>query len=60
MITGKRSIISKESARIAQTKTYFDNRKIHSYLPGFSFTSLDEAIKSSCLKYLSHLAGTHS
>jgi dihydroflavonol-4-reductase len=60
VLTGKRSILSKESARIAQTKTYFDNRKIQSFLPGFSFTALDEAIKSSCLKYISHLGGTHS
>jgi nucleoside-diphosphate-sugar epimerase len=60
ILTGKRSILSKESARIAQTKTYFDNRKIQSFLPGFSFTGLDEAIKSSCLKYISHLGGSHS
>lgn len=52
IFTGKGSILSRETARIAQNFTYYDNSKIIKMLPGFSFTPLDEAIKNSCEKYL--------
>ena len=51
ILTGKRSLLTKESARIAQTKTLFDNSKILKNLPGFSFTPLEEAIRKSCTMY---------
>ena len=50
--TGKPSILSRETAKIAQTKTYFDNSKLLAALPGFSFTPLQEAVENSCKKYL--------
>jgi nucleoside-diphosphate-sugar epimerase len=55
-ITGKRSLITRESARIAQSKTFFDNSKILKNLPGFQFTPLEDAIKQSCLAYLQNLS----
>ncbi len=56
MFTGKRSLLSKETARIAQTKTFFDNGKILRSLPDFRFTSLDTTIKRACADYLAHLS----
>jgi dihydroflavonol-4-reductase len=53
--SGKSSLLTKESARIAQTATYFDNSKICSALPGFTFTPLDIAIKNACNHYLQYL-----
>lgn len=60
LFSGKRSLLSKESARIAQTKTFFDNHKLLTSLPGFSFTSLDTTIKKACADYLQHLSATNS
>ena len=50
-VTGKKSLLSKESSRIAQTKTYFDNKKLIENLPGFLFTPLEEAVRKSCTGY---------
>lgn len=55
LLTGKQSLLSKESARVAQTITFFDNKKILRYLPGFSFTPLEEAVHKSCAQYLGHI-----
>jgi dihydroflavonol-4-reductase len=51
LITGKTSVLTKETARIAQTKTYFDNRKILDAFPAFRFTPLEEAIREATGKY---------
>ena len=58
--TGKRSLLSKESARIAQTKTFFDNGKLLLSLPGFSFTPLEATIRQACADYLRYLSETNS
>ncbi len=55
VFSGTPSLLTKESARIAQTKTYFDNTKILSALPGFSFTPLESAIQMACNHYLQSL-----
>jgi dihydroflavonol-4-reductase len=52
--TGKKPLLSKESARVAQSQTYFENDKLLKALPGFSFTPLEETIKKACEKYVSH------
>ncbi len=51
LVTGKKSLLTKQSARLAQTKTHFDNSKILTALPGFSFTALDQTIQDACKKY---------
>ncbi len=51
--TGKKPLLTPESVRVAISKTYFDNKKILSYLPGFSFTPLDHTITKACKHYLS-------
>lgn len=55
LFTGKKPLLTKESARVAQSKTYFANDKILKALPGFSFTPLEESIKKACKKYLDQL-----
>jgi dihydroflavonol-4-reductase len=53
--SGRPSLLTKESARVAQTATYFDNSKICSALPGFKFIALDVSIKNACNHYLQYL-----
>jgi len=52
VFTGKPSILTRESAKVARTKTFFDNSKILQQLPGFRFTPLEETIKNACNAYL--------
>lgn len=52
LFSGKPSLLTKETARVAQSKTLFDNSKILKALPGFSFTPLEEAVKKACEHYL--------
>ncbi len=53
IFTGEKPILTKESARVAQSKTWFENEKILNALPGFSFTPLENSIKNACKKYVS-------
>ena len=48
-------LLTKESARIAHSKTYFQNDKILRTLPGFSFTPLEDSIARACGKYLTQV-----
>lgn len=52
LITGKKPLLTKESARVAQSKTSFNNAKILQALPGFSFTPLEKTIEKAAAKYL--------
>ncbi|MBS1663574.1 MAG: NAD-dependent epimerase/dehydratase family protein [Bacteroidetes bacterium] len=51
IFTGRPTLLSKESAKIAQSKTYLDNSKVLRQLPGFQFTPLEDTIKRACAKY---------
>jgi dihydroflavonol-4-reductase len=51
LVTGNRSLLSKESARVAQSETYFDNSKLLKYFPGFTYTPIEEAVQKSCDLY---------
>jgi nucleoside-diphosphate-sugar epimerase len=55
VLTGRPSILTEESARLARSKTFFDNNKILQQLPGFRFTPLNETIKTACNAYLTML-----
>jgi nucleoside-diphosphate-sugar epimerase len=44
-------LLTKESARVAQSKTKFDNSAVLAALPGFSFTPLNEVITAACTQY---------
>jgi dihydroflavonol-4-reductase len=54
---GHRPLLTRESARIAHSKTYFENAKLLAALEGFSFTPLQESIQKACEKYLAALSG---
>ena len=49
--TGKKPIITRESAKVAQSKTYFENAKFLKTFPQFSFTPLEQTIQKACEKY---------
>lgn len=50
-ITGSKPLLTKESAKIARSKTYWKNEKILKALPGFSFIPLKETISKACSNY---------
>jgi nucleoside-diphosphate-sugar epimerase len=56
LFSGQRPLLTRESARVAQSKTYFDNSKILQQLPDFRFTPLEETIRKACGEYLSNSA----
>jgi dihydroflavonol-4-reductase len=51
LFTGKKPLLTKESARVAQSQTWFDNEKLLHALPEFNYTPLEETIKKACEKY---------
>jgi dihydroflavonol-4-reductase len=53
--TGKRPLLTKESARVAQSQTYFENDKILKAFPQFSLTPLEESIRKACEKYMASI-----
>jgi dihydroflavonol-4-reductase len=55
MFTGKKALLTRETAKVAQSKTSFDNTALLNALPGFRFTPLETVIKTSCKKYLQAL-----
>ncbi|MDP4148956.1 MAG: NAD-dependent epimerase/dehydratase family protein [Bacteroidota bacterium] len=55
LISGQPSLLTRESARVAQTSTRYDNSRILRQLPGFVFTPLQETIRQACEAYLKHL-----
>ncbi len=55
IFSGKKPLLTKESARVAHSKTNFSNRKLLEALPGFSFTPLEISIKKACKKYQNDL-----
>jgi nucleoside-diphosphate-sugar epimerase len=52
LFSGKPSILTRESARVAQSLTYFENGKILAQLPDLRFTPLETTIREACLDYL--------
>jgi nucleoside-diphosphate-sugar epimerase len=51
LFTGKKPLLTKETARVAVSQTQFENRKILAALPGFQFTPLSDTIHAACKKY---------
>lgn len=50
--TGKKPLLTRDSVKVAQSKTYFENNKLLAALPGFSFTPLEQSIGNAAKKYL--------
>jgi len=53
--TGKKALLTKETAKVAHSKTSFDSSALLVALPGFRFTPLDIVIKKACEQYLDAL-----
>lgn len=54
MFSGRPSVLTRESAKVALAKTYFDNSKILKAFPGFSFTPLRKTVQKACSLYTAH------
>jgi dihydroflavonol-4-reductase len=52
LFTGRSALLTRESARIAASKTFFSAGKILQLLPDFRFTPLEESIRTACQHYL--------
>ncbi|MFT3826555.1 MAG: NAD-dependent epimerase/dehydratase family protein [Chitinophagaceae bacterium] len=55
MFSGKKPLLTRQTAIIAQSKSCFDNSKITAALPGFAFTPLQETVQNACNQYLAQL-----
>lgn len=57
LFTGRKHLLTKETARTSQAKVYFDNSKILNALPLFEFTKIKDTIERTCaiLKEKYHL-----
>ncbi|HWJ90479.1 MAG TPA: NAD-dependent epimerase/dehydratase family protein [Flavisolibacter sp.] len=51
MIAGSQPLLTRETAKVAQSKTSFDNRNLLRALPGFAYTPLRTVIEKACEKY---------
>ena len=52
LFSGKTPLLTRETAKVAMSKTRFMNDKILAALPGFSFTPLEQTIRTACQRYL--------
>ena len=48
LFNGKQPLLTKETASTAQEKVYFDNSKLLKYLPGFTYSPLEQTILNIC------------
>jgi nucleoside-diphosphate-sugar epimerase len=55
IFTGKKALLTRETAKVAHSKTSFDNSALLNALPRFQFTPLEAVIKTACEKYLEAL-----
>ncbi|WP_343700593.1 NAD-dependent epimerase/dehydratase family protein [Chitinophaga sp.] len=53
-ITGKRPLITRETARTAQLKVFYDAARIQEALPGFRFRPLEDTVREISAAYLAH------
>ncbi|HNA97163.1 MAG TPA: SDR family NAD(P)-dependent oxidoreductase [Chitinophagaceae bacterium] len=51
LLTGQKPLLTKESAKVACSQTWFENEKLLNALPGFTYRPLEETIKKACDQY---------
>lgn len=51
LFTGRKPLLSKETAKVAHSQTSFGNGALLAALPGFGFTPLDTVINKACGQY---------
>ncbi|RYY38567.1 MAG: NAD-dependent epimerase/dehydratase family protein [Chitinophagaceae bacterium] len=49
--TGRKALLTKESARVAHSRTSFDNAALLKALPNFQFTPLEIVVEKACARY---------
>lgn len=49
--SGKKPLVTKESAKVANSETIFNGSKLSKTLPGFVYTPLETTIPNACRKY---------
>lgn len=52
LLTGKKPLLTRETAKVAHSKTSFNNSALLEALPAFRFMPLETVVKNSCEKYL--------
>lgn len=52
MFTGSKPLITRETAKIALSKTYWENDKIRKAFPDFSFMTIEQSVQKACKKYV--------
>lgn len=50
-LSGRKALLTRESARVAHSRTSFDNRALLEAIPGFAFTPLEAVIQNACAQY---------
>lgn len=55
LLTGRKPLLTRESAKVATSQTWFDNAKFLAAFPGFPFTPLEKTIQKACAKYTAQL-----
>ncbi|MFM7645305.1 MAG: SDR family NAD(P)-dependent oxidoreductase [Sphingomonadales bacterium] len=60
LLTSKRPLLTRESARVAISATRFDNRKLLHDFPEFSYTPLEQTIKKACHNYQRQVGPSHA
>ena len=58
LLSGEKPLLTRESARVANSRTYFSNEKLIQAIPGFSFTPLQTTLIRACRQYLQAAKGT--
>jgi hypothetical protein len=48
--------ITRDLAKVANFKVYYENSKIKQFLPEFEFTSIDKTIEETCSAYLKFIS----
>ncbi len=48
LLNGKEPLVTKETAKTALAKVYYDNSKLKRFLPGFAYTPIEETIAYTC------------
>lgn len=54
-LTGHKPLLTRETAKVAQSRTSFDNSALLQALPGFRYRPLEEVVQKSCEKYAAAL-----
>lgn len=57
-LTGRRPSLTRDMAKTARLKIHYDHAKILKFLPGFTFTPLEETITTTCEAFLKYRAST--